>query len=98
MVALEKARLLILPDDDSEFEARLYQQLGSVYELLGNLDMAINYMHRVVALMNQRKDDVGWLFQYNIYTLYRQDGQNDSADYYMQKGHTRPCKVQRQSV
>lgn len=85
MVALEKARL-ILPDDDSEFEARLYQQLGSVYELLGNLDMAINYMHRVVALMNQRKDDVGCIVSnYNIYTLYRQDGQNDSADYYMQK-------------
>ncbi len=40
MVALENA-LLILPDDDPEFRARLYQQLSTVYEQLGNFDMAV---------------------------------------------------------
>ena len=83
MVALENA-LLILPDDDPEFRARLYQQLSTVYEQLGNFDMAVRYMQQMVRLMDGRDDPVGLLVtHYDISTLFRQNGQKDSADYYL---------------
>ena len=84
MVALENA-LLILPDDDPEFRARLYQQLSTVYEQLGNFDMAIRYMQQMVRIMDSRDDPVGQLVtHYDISTIFRQNGQKDSADYYLQ--------------
>lgn len=83
MVALENA-LLILPDDDPEFRARLYQQLSTVYEQLGNFDMAVRYMQQMVRLMDSRDDPVGQLVtHYDISTIFRQNGQKDSADYYL---------------
>ena len=83
IVALEKAHL-ILPDDDSDFQARLYQQLSTVYELLGNLDMAIRYTRQAVAIFDSKVDPVGQLvIHYDIHTLFRQNGQKDSADYYL---------------
>ena len=84
MVALENA-LLILPDADPEFRARLYQQLSTVYEQLGNFDMAVRYMQQMVRLMDSRDDPVGQLVtHYDISTIFRQNGQKDSADYYLQ--------------
>lgn len=83
MVALEKARLEV-PDDNLDLQSRIYQQLGSVYELMGNLDMAINYMRRVIAIEKRRRDPmVIMVNSYNIHTLFRKNGQTDSADYYL---------------
>ncbi len=83
MVALEKARLEV-PDDSLDLQSRIYQQLGSVYELMGNLDMAINYMRRVIAIERQRQDPMTIMVNsYNIHTLFRKNGQTDSSDYYL---------------
>ncbi|MFB9898775.1 tetratricopeptide repeat protein [Hallella seregens ATCC 51272] len=95
MVALEKARLEV-PDDNLDLQSRIYQQLGSVYELMGNLDMAINYMRRVIAIEKRRRDPmVIMVNSYNIHTLFRKKRSDRQCRLLPAPRHPRAAQVQR---